>query len=196
MNIIIYLTMIPMLLLGAISYIYALITYINSASLNAVMLLIGLFCLFISIFILLLNLPKKIKNTKFILNLENRSSSLFSYISIIILFLFGLTLVLNCFINKFNIISLTLGVIIIFVFFYTTYLFCFEKSKVVFEVQNKEAVPGTKIYCVDLVNDEYGLIEYYTYDPSKLLRDKSYSFMYNKFTSRIITEVNEVIDIK
>lgn len=187
--------MIPVLLFGIISYGYTLINYITTSSLDAVWLVVSVISLFVSIFLILLNLPNKIKNTKFLLNLENKSNALFSYISIVILFLFGIALLLNCMITEFNLLGLIGGVAITLVFFYATYIVLLEKSTVVFEVQNKDVHENTKLYCVDLVNDEYGLIEYYTEDPSKLIREKSYSFVINKYTNRVIKVNNEVINI-
>ena len=188
--------MIILCLFGSASYFYALFKLISTGTFDGLWLLIGLLSLFISIFILLFNLPKKIKNSKFILNLENKSSSLFSYISAVILFFFGLALTITYTIHEYKMLPFFIGIIIIITFLYATYMFFFDREKVVFQVLNKDAVDGTKLYCVDLVNDELGLIEYYTKDPSKLLREKSYSFYYNKYTNRVLKEVNEVIDIQ
>lgn len=188
--------MIILCLFGSASYFYALFKLISTGTFDGLWLLIGLLSLFISIFILLFNLPKKIKNSKFILNLENKSSSLFSYISAVILFFFGISLTITYTIHEYKMLPFFIGIIIIITFLYATYMFFFDREKVVFQVLNKDAVDGTKLYCVDLVNDELGLIEYYTKDPSKLLREKSYSFYYNKYTNRVLKEVNEVIDIQ
>ena len=188
--------MIILCLFGSASYFYALFKLISTGTFDGLWLLIGLLSLFISIFILLFNLPKKIKNSKFILNLENKSSSLFSYISAVILFFFGLALTITYTIHEYKMLPFFIGIIIIITFLYATYMFFFDREKVVFQVLNKDEVDGTKLYCVDLVNDELGLIEYYTKDPSKLLREKSYSFYYNKYTNRVLKEVNEVIDIQ
>lgn len=183
-------------ILSIIVYIMTLITFVTKSTMNEIVFLISIIVSIISSFILVVNLGGIFKKNAFIKNIESKSVSIVGYISLFLLSLFGLFLLIDSIINKFNIINMSIGITLVIILFYTTYIYFISSQDIVFEISNIEFEKDSELYCIDLVNDEYGFIEYYVKNDNKLEIDKSYLCKFNKGTQSIKKIIKEVINIK
>lgn len=181
---------------STIIYIMTLVKFIGDSSMNEIMFLISLIISIITSFIFIMNLGIIFKKNALVKNIELKSVSIVGYISLVLLSLFGASLIVDSLINRFNAVNLAIGIILVMIHLYTTFIYFISTDDIVFEVSNIEFEKDINLYCVDLVNDEYGFIEYYIKDKKNIEIDKSYLCKFNKGTQSIKKITKEVINIK
>lgn len=196
MNIAVFILLCITAFVSFVIYIIGLVNYVITSNLNVVLILITIAVNIISTFIMQYNLPKKIKNNLLILNLENKSNALSNYCSLILLTFFGISLLLDSIINEFDLLSLIVGIIILIVCLYENYIIMFKKDTIVFQVFDIEDYEDTKFYCVSLVNDDYGMLEYYTDNIGNIKMEHNYHCLISPYSKRVLKITNEVIDVK
>lgn len=114
------LLLIPILCISFSLYIVSLIDFVLANNLDILMVSLTAFINIIVSFFVIKIFIRDNEHIAFIMNLDKLSSLIHGYFSFIIMFLFGLSLVINSFLFKINVNNLTIGTIIIGVFIYIT----------------------------------------------------------------------------
>ena len=195
MIIILILLLIPIFFTGVTIYTSTLYGYMLNNELDTVLLLIGLFVSLISSFILFKSFILIDKEDYLLYKLHDRIDSIIGVISCTLLFLFGISLIVNSTLHEISYSKILIGSAIVLSFIFTIYYY-FISSKVynckVIEIEHI----NKKFYCITLDNKELGIKEYYVKDKKDIKKNKTYKCFYSP-GSKIITKIiGEVVEVK
>jgi hypothetical protein len=159
------LLLIPLFFVGMVMYVNTLYDFVINSNIDTVLLLVGVFISIISIFILFK-----------------------------LLFLLGIALIINAFIDSLSYSKLILGSSIVSMYLYIVYYYFIQKSVVMFKVEDMYKL-NNDLYMVILYNKDIGKVETYELK-SKLKKNKTYKCLYNKGSNMILRISNEVIEVE
>jgi hypothetical protein len=159
-------------------FISNIFEFMITNELNIIVILITVFLILICSLFLPQSLYDLFKRNKFIRNLDIRSNLFISYVSILLLFLFGISLIVNITLFDFSIFKCIVGISLILIFIYFNY-YIFTFKETVLEVMDVSIEDN--LNCITFIDDKDNLIEYYTKDIN-IKSDTHYKVLYNKNT--------------
>jgi hypothetical protein len=188
------LLLIPLFFVGMVMYVNTLYDFVINSNIDTVLLLVGVFISIISIFILFKLIGLIDKEDIRLLKFQKRIDAYIGLISFTLLFLLGIALIINAFIDSLSYSKLILGSSIVSMYLYIVYYYFIQKSVVMFKVEDMYKL-NNDLYMVILYNKDIGKVETYELK-SKLKKNKTYKCLYNKGSNMILRISNEVIEVE
>lgn len=193
MSLILLLLLIPVFFVGLIMFIMTLVQYSLGNGLDTIIFLVGLFILTISGFIIPKFLFKLFPDKVFFMNQDNYASSTYSYFMFILLFMFGISNLVNSIIGGYKVLEFAVGIVIILLFLYVSINYMFKYEDIILELDSIDD-DKNKNYCLNFYSEETGLIEYYSKD-GNYEEEKFYLVSFNKATRTIKKIKRKVINV-
>ncbi len=192
---ILILLFIPIFFVGVITYSSTLFEYMINNNLDTVLLLIGVFVTIISLFVLFKSIMFIDKEDYTIIRLQNRVDAIIGILSFTLLLLFGVSLLVNSFINTMSYSKVLIAVAIIIIYVYVLYYYLFSKKQYPCKVV-EIAKMNDKLYCVTLEHKDLGLKEVYYKTKPNLTKNKVYNCSYSNGLKLITKISNQIVEVK
>lgn len=188
------LVLIPIICISFTLYIMSLIDFIINNDLDIILISLGAFISIIISFFVLKVFIRDNRHIPAIMNMDERSSSIHGYFSFIIMFLFGLSLVLNSIIFKINIFNLTIGLIVIVLFIFITIEYIIKSSKIILLLIDIDDIDSSFRLLV-FEDESGGIYQYYVSKKHTYILNKHYLCKIQKSSKYIKKIIKEVIEI-
>lgn len=182
----------PILCICLSFYIFTLVEYITSGTMDTVVLLLTIMLSLILSFIDLKLLINSNKKDIYLLNMDNKINTIHGYFSFILLFIFGVSLLIRSFINNTNIYDFILGMLLIILFIYVTYEYIFSSKTDVFEIEDIEEYDDNISLIYLSLNDL--ILEYFVLNKDGYKKNGKYEVIYKpnlKYIKKIKGEVKD-----
>lgn len=182
MSLVLTLILIPILSMIFCLYVMFLYDFITNAA--TLPIIVGIiFGLIMITYLLLISIIKNKDKSYKIYELEDRLIFFHGYLSLIYLFLFGISLLLKSLLVQLNILQFGIGILIIIIYLYSTYVYIFKRDKKILTLIDIEK-EKEKVYNLSFMDDKV-IYEYYTDDSTKYRENKSYVCTVNLTTKKI-----------
>ena len=192
---IIILVCIPIFFVGLTMYTYTMFDFMFNNNLDVALLLVSLFATLLTSYLTLKELSLLDGKTYKMVKFQSRVDSIIGIISCTLLFVFGVSLLVNTSLHGLNYSKLLIGVAIAILYLYIIYMNFINRKIEVFKIISIDKI-SDKVYSITLENKEEGLVEMYSTTKDNIKKSKFYKCSYNKFNKQVLKILNEVIDVK
>ena len=189
------LLLVPLFFVGTVIYVCTLYEFMMNNSLDMVLLLIGVFASLISSYIIFKEISMLDINDYKIIKFQRKIDGIIGLFSFTLLFLFGISLIVNSTLTTINYPKMIFGIAIVVFYGYVLYFYMFKRFIYVFKLISITKITD-KLYVLSFENKEQGLHDYYTNDKDAYKKGKSYKVAFSKANNNISKILNEVVEVE
>ena len=177
------LLLIPIFCISMSIFIMNLINFIILNELDILLFTGTIFINIISSFFILKLFIKNNEESAFFMNLDQNFSIVYGFFSFCLMFIFGLFLIINSVVNEINIYYLSIGIILVVFFIFLTFMYFIKQEKRELILSNIDEF-NESLNLLSFKSDDY-LYKIYVSKKEEYIENKKYLCLINKSTNRI-----------
>lgn len=188
------LLLIPFFCISFSLYVLGLLDFIINNSFDIVLVTGSAFTSVVLSFFIIKNFICNNDHIASIMNLDKKSSIIHGYFSFFILFLFSISLIVNSFVFKYNMMNLIFGTMFIIAYIYITYEYIIKTETKVLKLVDIDDLDEDLNRLIFEINENEEA-EYYVNKKTNYKKDKTYLCKINKSSKLINKVIKEVIEL-